>query len=112
MKEEESHMDTEVLMEIRDAEKKADDIIERAKGEKDSIIQEASLNSSKLLESKEDEIIKQQEKKLSEFRDKSKLIKEEKISESRNTIKQLKSNADKNAAKAVDFAMKKFEEMV
>lgn len=112
MKEEPIHMDTEVLLEIRDAEKKADEIIKRAQSEKESMIKEASAISSKLIASKESEIMKQQEKKLAEFREKSRIIKDEKISESRTAVKQLKAKADKNAAKATDFVMKKFEEMI
>ena len=105
-------MEAEILSEIRDAEKKADDIIGRAKREKEAILQEAARNSSKLLASKEEEIKKLQEKKIMEFRDKSRLIKDEKIAEGKSTARQTKAKAEKNIAKAVEFVMKKFDEMV
>ena len=105
-------MEAEILSEIRDAEKKADDIIGRAKREKEAILQEAARNSSKLLASKEEEIKKLQEKKIMEFRDKSRLVKDEKIAEGKSTARQTKAKAEKNIAKAVEFVMKKFDEMV
>lgn len=105
-------MEAEILSEIKDAEKKADDIIERAKREKEAILREAYVNSSKLLASKGEEIKKLQEKKILDFRDKAKLIKEEKIAEGKTTAKQTRAKAEKNIPKAVEFIMKKFEEIV
>ena len=100
-----------ILAEIRESEKKADEILEKARREKDSIIQQAARDSSKLISSKEDEIKKNQEAKLADFREKSKLIAEEKMAEGKISAKQVKSRSEKNAAKAVEFVMKKFEEM-
>ena len=105
-------MEAEILSEIRDSEKKADEIIERAKREKETILHEAAVNSSRLLAAKQDEIRKLQEKKLTEFRDKSKSLKEEKLAEGRSIAKQLMAKAEKNIPKAFDFVMKKFEEMI
>ena len=104
-------METEILIEIKEAEKKADEIIERAKGERERIIHEAARNSSKLLAEKEEEIRKLQEKKLKDFRDKAKLIREEKLADGKNIAKQIKAKSEKNIPKAADFAMEKFEEM-
>lgn len=103
-------MEAEILTEIRDAEKKADEIIESARMEKESIINEAVKNSSKLLAAKEEEIRKLQEKKIMEFREKTKLIKEEKLSEGKSLVKQIKAKAEKNIPKSVEFVMKMFEE--
>ena len=105
-------MEAEILSEIRDSEKKADEIIERAKREKETILHQAAVNSSRLLAAKQDEIRKLQEKKLTEFRDKSKSLKEEKLAEGDNIAKQLRAKAEKNIPKAFDFVMKKFEEMI
>ena len=105
-------MEAEILTEIKDSEKRADEIIERAKREKESIIQEAIRNSLKLLTAKEEEIKKSQEKKISDFRDKAKLIKEEKLIEGKAAVKQIKAKAEKNILKAADFVLKKFEEAV
>ena len=110
--EEEPRMEVIILSEIRDAEKKADEIVEKAKREKERIVQESRENSSKMLSSKEEEIKKLQEKRLMDFRDKSKLIIEEKIAEGKIEAKQLKLKSEKNIAKAVEFAIKKFEEMI
>lgn len=104
--------EAEMLSEIRDAEKKSDEIIERAGREKESILHQASFNSSKMLIAKEDELRKLREKKLMEFQDKARLIKDEKIAEGKAAVKQLKAKAEKNIPKAVEFLLKKFEEMV
>lgn len=105
-------VEMEILSEIRDSEKRADEIIEKAKTEKDAILHEAAANSSKLLAAKQDEIRKLQEKKLVEFRERFKLLKEEKFAEGRNAAKQLRAKAEKNIPKAVEFVMAKFEEMM
>ncbi len=105
-------MEAEILTEIRDSEKRAEEIIERAKRDKESIMHEANSNSSKLLLAKQEEIKKSQEKKIADFREKAKLIREEKISEGNAQVKQLKTKAEKNIPKAVDFVLKKFEEMI
>ena len=105
-------MEAEILSEIRDAEKKADEIIERAKREKEAILHEATVNSSKLLAAKQDEIRKLQEKKVIEFRDKTKSIKEEKLAEGKTIAKQIRAKSEKNIPKALDFVIKKFEEMI
>ncbi len=105
-------MEAEILIEIREAEKKADEIIESARMEKESIINEAVKNSSKLLAAKEEEIRKLQEKKIMEFREKTKLIKEEKLSEGKSLVKQIKAKAEKNIPKSVEFVMKMFEETI
>ena len=105
-------MEAEILTEIRESEKKADEIAERAKREKERILHEAKTNSSKLLAAREEELSRLQEKKLMDFRDKSKLIYEEKIGEGKVTAKQIKTKSEKNVTKAVDFVISKFEEMI
>ena len=105
-------MEAEILIEIRESEKKAEEIIERAKRESQAIIQEATKNSSKTLTAKEDEIRKVQEKKIMDFREKAKFIREEKQAEGIALIKQIKAKSEKNVAKAVELVIKKFEEMI
>ena len=104
--------EAEILGEIREAEKRADEIIERANREKESLLREAAANASKLLSSKKEEIEKAQEKKIMDFREKAKLIGEEKSAEGKMAAKQLKLKSEKNTGKAVDFILKKFEDMV
>ena len=105
-------MEAEILIEIRDSEKKADEILEKAKKEAENILQEATRNSLKLLAAKQEETRKLQEKKIMEFREKSKLIREEKLAEGNTLVKQIKAKAEKNIPKAVELVMKKFEEMI
>ncbi|MBI2650132.1 hypothetical protein HYX04_02345 [Candidatus Woesearchaeota archaeon] len=105
-------MEAEILTEIKDTEKKADETLERAKRESEAIVQEAIRNSSRLLAAKEDELRKAQEKRITDFREKTKLIKEEKLGEGKTLVKQLKTKAEKNVAKAAEFVMKRFEEMI
>jgi len=105
-------MEAEILIEIKDTEKKADETMERARRESEFIVQEAIRNSSKLLADRQDELKKAQEKKIMDFREKSKLIKEEKLIEGKAQAKQLKAKAEKNTGKAAELLLKKFEEMV
>lgn len=106
----EESAEAEILSEILDSEKKADEMLERAKRERESIVQEALRSSSKLLSEKEEEIRKSQEKKIADFRDKAKLIREEKSGEGKSIAKQLKTKAEKNIPKAVELVMKRFED--
>ena len=99
-----------ILMEIREAEKRSDEIVQSARIKRDLIIQEARSNAAKLASSGESEIRRSYEKKLVDFRDKSRLLTEEKISEGKISARQLKSKAEKNINKAADFILKKFEE--
>ena len=110
--EEENTVEFDILSEIKESEKKAEGIMERAQKEKDSIVHEANINSSKLISSKADEIKKLQEKKLVDFRERSKLLAEEKIAEGKVTSKQIKAKSEKNIPKAVELVMKRFEEMI
>ena len=103
--------ETEILSEIRDSEKKSEEIIERAKGEYKRILDDAKRNSLKLLAAKKQEIRELQEKKLMDFRAKAGLVKAEKVKEGKKAANQAKAKAEKNAGKAVEFVMKKFEEM-
>ena len=105
-------MEAEILGEIKEDEQRADEIIERAKKEKEAIISKAIADSAKLIADKKEEIRKSQEKKLMDFREKAILIKEERLSEGKTTAKQLKAKSEKNIANAVDFVVKKMEEMI
>jgi vacuolar-type H+-ATPase subunit H len=96
-----------IIGEVREEKKRS---IERAKSEKERILQEAIRNSSKSLGEKENEIKKLQEKKVIDFRDKARLIKEEKLTEGKAAVKQSKAKGEKNIAKAVELVIKKFEE--
>lgn len=105
-------MEAEILAEIREEEKKAEEMLERARKEKENMIQDAIRNASKLLAEKSEEIRKLKEKKISEFMEKSAILKEERLEEGKSNSKQTKSKAEKNIGKAVDLVLKKFEEMI
>ncbi len=109
---EDSSREIAVLTEIKESEEKADAILEKAKSERDLIIQQAKLDASKLIAEKAADIKKAQEKKLMDFKDRVKLLSEEKIIEGKTLAKQLKSKADKNSSKAIELVLKKFEEMI
>jgi vacuolar-type H+-ATPase subunit H len=101
-----------ILLEIKESERKADQMLEDAKKQKDAILQEANAEASKMIESKQAEIAKQNEKKVSDFREKASLLREEKLAEGKSGAKSLKSKSEKNTAKAADYIAKKFEEMI
>ena len=105
-------MEFEILSEIRESEKRADEILEKAKREKDSIIQESIRNSSRLLSEKEAEVRKSQEKRIMDFREKARLIREEKLAEGKLAVRQLRAKAEKHIAKAAELVAKKFEEAI
>ena len=104
--------EAEILTEIRDSEKESEDIVEKAKKEKEEIIAKAIRNSSDLLTNKTEEIRKLQEKKIMDFRDKSKSIKNKKLEEGKKIAKQISNKAQKNFSNALEFVMRKFEEMI
>lgn len=104
--------ETEILKEIRESEKKADDIVSKAEIEKQRILNNAKRNSSKLLVEKKEEIRKAQEKKLMDFKSNTSSIKAKKTEDGKKIASQIRAKAEKNTDKAVDFVMKKFEEMV
>jgi len=110
--EDDSQREIAVLSEIKESEKKADEILEKAKSEQDSVIRQARLDASRILVQKTEEIKKFQEKKIMEFREKVKLLNEEKITEGKTLAKQLRSKADKNESRAVELVMKTFEERI
>ena len=101
-----------ILLEIKDSEKKADEMLEDARKQKETIMQEANANAAKMLESKQIEITKQNEKKVSDFREKTSLLREDRLAEGKANVKILKSKSEKNIAKAVEHITKKFEEMM
>ena len=102
--------EAEILSEIRDAEKKSGEAIEKARIESESILREASKNSSSLLGRIQEDIIKSKEKRIADFREKLRLIREEKLNEASESIMDIKSKAEKNIPKAIEHILEKFEE--
>ena len=108
----ETDLEVNILAEIRSAEKKADELLQRAKAERDSILHEASSSASGFVSRRMEEIKNGHDRKISDYREKAKLIKEEKLAEGKDAIKAMKSKSDRNLQKAVEFVVKRFEEMV
>lgn len=102
----------EILTEIRDSEKRAEHVVEKARRESQDIIDDAQQSSSELLAEKKQEITKLQEKRLSDAKDKAGSMKNERLREGIKEVKQTKEKAEKNISKAVEFVMKKFEAMI
>ena len=102
----------EILTEIRKSEAKSSQMVEAAMKEKDSIISEAHKNASKFIQEKQEEVQKEQESRLSGFREKSKMIGEEKLGEAKIQVRALKSKSEKSLQKAADFLLKKLESSI
>ena len=47
-----------------------------------------------------------------DFRDQAKSIKNEKLEENKKVVGQIKAKSKKNTNKAIEFVLKKFEEMI
>jgi vacuolar-type H+-ATPase subunit H len=112
MAEESAPKEISILMEIREAEKKSDEILEKAGIQKDSIIQSAMADAAKLISLRQDEIKASHEKKIVDFREKSKYMIDEKIAEGKASARQVSAKSRKNSKKAVVFILKKFEELI
>ena len=108
----ENSKETEILKEIRDSEKRSEDILEKASREKANIVDDANKTSAKMLNDKKEEIMQIQEKKVADFREKAGSARKEKLEEGKKSSKQLKAKSEKNIGKAVDFVVKKFEESI
>lgn len=105
-------MEAEILLEIKNSEKKAEEIIEKANMEKKKILEKTKINSSKLLDEKKDEIRLSQEKKIVSFREKIKSVKNEKLKDGKKVLRTIKTKAEKNITDAVELIIKKFEELI
>ena len=104
--------EAEILTEIKESEKKAEEIIESAKREKEEIVQKALKNSLDLLAVKKEGIRKAQEKKLADLVNESNSRKNETLVYSKKAANQIRAKAEKNIGKAVGFVMDKFKEMM
>jgi len=107
--EETKNVEFEILEEIKKAEAKSAYLVESALKEKGAIIAEAQKGAARLLQESQDRIFKEQESRISEFREKSRLIREEKLGEAKIQVRQIKSKSDKSMQKAVDFVLQKIE---
>lgn len=102
-------MEKLIFLQIRESEKKADELIENAKKEHEKRINEAKKNALSMMIKKTEEIQKEKEKELNE-------IKERLASETKNALETGKRKLEdgkrkysKNIDKAVEFIIKKFE---
>jgi len=105
-------MEEEIFNEIKEAEKKAEEITEKANIDADRIVQDAKSKASRLLSQKIEEIDKEKLKKIQDFRDNIHVLRDTKISEISESIKKMKQKAQKSMENAVEFTIKKFYESI
>ena len=105
-------MEAEIFTEIKEAEKKADEIIEEANLDSERIVQEARNKASKMLAQELERIDKEKSDKIMEFKGKVHVLRETKISEGKESLKILKQNAQKNRDAAVELVIKKFYDII
>ena len=77
---------TEILSQIRNSEKKADEIIENGIKQKESMLQDAIKSSSELLNKRKEEIEKLGEKKIVNSRTKAESDKNDKLKEGKKKV--------------------------
>ena len=104
--------EAEILKEIRTSEEESEGMLKKAEAEKQKIIEKAKKDSLKAISDSKGRIMREQEEKLVALREKASSLRNENLQESQSSIAQLKAKAEKNISKAVDFVIKKFEEMV
>ena len=109
-KSEERSIDIQILVDIREAEKKADSILERAREDKESVMHDAVIEASKKFAQSSEGVLNEQKKKIKEFKEKSGFIREEKINEGMLQAKQIKAKSTKKIEDAANFITVKFEE--
>ncbi len=102
--------EAEILNEIRESEKKADEIMDRAIKEKESILQESIKRASAFLIEKQTEIDLLKDRKIAEFKENSKFILQKKIEDARIIVAKLKSDSEKEISNGTFLIIKKFEE--
>ena len=101
-----------ILNDIKDAERKADAIIDKAVKEKEKILNEAHSKASTLLIGEEQKVQQQQDKKISDHKDKLKALKARKAEEGRKLASEAEYKANKNIGKATDYIIEKIDEKV
>ena len=104
--------EAEILSDIRNSEKKAEEIIEKAGIDSQDIVNEAQRNSLQQLKAKKDELANLQDRKVVDSRAEAEALKKEKLEEGMKIVEQMKKKAEKNIGKAVDAVMNKFEEAI
>ncbi len=105
-------MNVELFREIKDAEKRAEELLLKTEKDKEKILQQAKHKSIILVEKGEEEIDKEKEQKIKDKTEKAELIRKEIISKGEQDIKKLRKNSEKNIETAVNFILQKFEESI
>lgn len=105
---EEKEQDSAIFIEIAEAEKKADEIIESAIKEKEKLINDAKRNLSSLILKTTEEIDKGREKKIQDFQSNAYVLKEGRLDEAKGQIKKFEQKPHKNMQHAVDIVFSRF----
>ncbi len=101
-----------IISEVKDSEKKAEAILEKAKKDASILLQEAKAEAVALLKQEEEMLAKEHEKKLSELREKLALSKESGQEAVAKETSELKARAKKNKSKAISHITKVFEDRI
>jgi vacuolar-type H+-ATPase subunit H len=104
--------EVEILKEIKESERLADDLIEKANKESQKIVEDARKSSAERFNQKTEEISKAKGDKIAALRVRASSLKNEKINLGKKVEEQLLAKSSKNIDKAVNFVIKKFEEMI
>ncbi|MBI2661594.1 hypothetical protein HYX09_05015 [Candidatus Woesearchaeota archaeon] len=103
-------MEAEIFIEIKEAEKKAEDILQRANSDGEKLVQDAKSKASSQLMHGTSSIDREKADKLQEFREKVYVLKDTKLSEGNEAISKLKEKSKKSMDATVKFINEKFLE--
>lgn len=106
----EKEPDASIFAEIREAEKRAEEILQNAEKEKEKIISDARRNASSLILKKFEEIDKERAKRIQNFQANVYVLKETKLGEIKDEIKKLEKSAPKKIEKTADIIFERFVE--
>lgn len=93
---------------IRKTEQDVAHLLEKAEMEKENILQKARLDAAKTREEGIARVNDDSQQKIEKFRSQVYVLKDSKVAESKDEIKNLEKKAKKNKDKAVDFLYEKF----
>lgn len=101
-----------IIAEVRLAEKKADELLDKARKEAEKIITDAKLQASRMQQEDADSLLKQREAKIAELMDKFKEEKKEDTQAIKKQIDSLESRGAKNNEKASAHLLSALEEII
>ena len=101
-------MSTAILQEILDAERKIDDIIEKARKKADRVVHDAQASSKASIEKRKALLENSHQEKIDAVRKQLEEKKRKKIEETRKAVTAIEKNSEKNQEKAVQHICREF----